>query len=257
MGTLGFSIDDPENIHVAFALAYVMISIGFVFAIGCWVTSEHINLLRKKARFAKPKKKKEARRRYLVRMNGGLIAIGFCFLVFMHYGIKIEAAKRLSTFSGTLVAANDPFIPACNGASGDEAIILVGTAAYKFARWPATLLSVKGQKRIVLDRDQNSRITFTADVFSSDGKILASLLKNTFNVNKNNIFRIERPDDSTLKVIDQWNETALLIRYLNLRQLRFDAKLYYPGVGYIDIFDRIQSLCIDLGQSGAALFGVN
>lgn len=258
MLAIGLGLDDQDAIHVAFVVAYAALTAGCVFSIGYWVSSDFIEGLRRKAKWAKkPQKKKDTKRRYLTRQYGAITGIGLIFAIFMHYGVKIEAAKRLSTFTGTLVPANDPFIPACNGATDGEAILLAGTAAYKFARWPATVLTVRGQKRIVLDRNKGGTITLTADVYSPDGKILASVLKNSFNVNRNNIFRMERPDDSTLKIIDQWNETALSIRYLNSKELQFDAKLYYPGTGYVTAFDRIQMMCIDLGHSGAGLFAVN
>jgi hypothetical protein len=186
----------------------------------------------------------ETKRRYYLWKYGMIAGILGLFIALVHYGTRIEAAKRLSTFVGKLTPANDPFEPACGGATGAEAIILIGTAAYKFEHWPATLLTVMGKKRIVLDRDDDGTITITADVYGSDGKILATVFKNTFNVNRNNIFKLERPDDSTLKIVDQWNDEALSVRYMNAKELRFDAKLYYPGAGYIDIFDRIQQLCI-------------
>jgi hypothetical protein len=252
MVAIALTLDDPEAIHATFMLAYAALTAGCIFSLGYWVTSDFMHTLRIKLKRArKPNKKKEAFRRYYSWQYGVILGICALFIVLMHYGRRIENTRRLGTFTGQLVPANDPFEPACGGATGNEAIILIGTAAYKFDHWPATLLAVNGKNRIVLDRNKSGNITLTAEVFSADGKILTDVFKNAFTINKNNIFRMERPDDSTLKIVDQNNEQALYMRYLNKTELKFEAKLYYRDYGDIDAFDRIRDLCISRVGAGS------
>jgi hypothetical protein len=242
---VGLALDDPELIHDCFMLAYIFFGSGFIFSIGYWLTSDFVQTLRTKAtRARKPNRKKEASIKYYSWQYGGAFAVCVLFGLVMYFGLRIETTRRLSTFSGKLVAADDPFVPACDGATGDEAIIFIGNAAFKFDHWPATILKVNGKERIVVNRHKNGDIELTAEIFSNDGKILSDVAKNAFNVNKNNVFRMERVDNSTLTVVDQNNETALYMRYLNKHELRFDAKLYYRDYGEIRMDQIIQSMCI-------------
>jgi hypothetical protein len=170
---------------------------------------------------------------------------------------RIELSHRLSTFDGVLIPANDPFVPACGGATGNEAILLYKTMAVKFDTWPSTLLSVNGKNRITMNRDDLQNISISAQVFSGDGKVVTGIVNNIFRINRNNVFTKDRPDESTLVVTDQNGDEALYMRYLNKREIELRAKLYYPDAGPIDILDRVQNLCIvKEGSNAGAIFGV-
>ena len=257
---LGLALDEPELIHDCFMLAYICLVVGFVFSVGYWLTSDFMQTLRTKAkRTRRPNKRRETRIKYYSWQYGVVAGVCLVFVLFMYFGLRIETTRRLSTFSGKLVPANDPFVPACGGASGDEAILLFGSAAAKFGHWPTTILKVNGRKRIVMDKDSAGTISLTAEVFSSDGKILTDVLKNAFNVNKNNIFKMERPDDSTLSIVDQNNETALYVRYKNNKEIQFDAKLYYSDSGDVAIMQQFRDPCLNMSDAGPeqSLFSVN
>jgi hypothetical protein len=258
MVAIALTLDDPESIHDAFMLAYVALIAGGICSIGYWITSDYINELRTRVRRArKPHKRKETKTRYYSWQYGVISGICLLFICLVYYGHRIETTRRLSTFTGQLYPANDPFESACGNAQGEQdGIILVGTAAYQFSHWPAVLLAVNGKNRIVLDRASNDAVTFTAEIFSTDGKILIDVLKNAFNVNKNNIFRMYRPDDSTIRVFDQNNEEAFYIRYINSKELRFRAKLYYPDYGQVDIFNRFQQICLMHFGANPTMFNV-
>ena len=56
-------------------------------------------------------------------------------------------------------------------------------------------------------------------------KIIVLIENGEFTINPNNIFKTERPDYSTLKVIDQFGTIVLNMRYANKSAMVIDAKL--------------------------------
>jgi hypothetical protein len=120
----------------------------------------------------------------------------------------------------------------------------------------AVLLRVNGNDRIILDRGADGLLSVSAQVFSNDGKIIADVFRNAFNINENNIFTKDRIDDSTLKIVDQNNEMVLYIRYINRKEIVFDAKLYYPDSGDIPILGMFHKLCMVKDAPGP-LFSIN
>ena len=251
---IGLATDDTDAISIAFKFAYVCFAIAAIYSVGYWFSSETYQDLRNRfRRTRKPIRKRAALRRFRIRNYGTCTAIILSFCIFSYFTHRIETTRRLSTFEGTLVPANDPFVEACQGATGNEAIILVRDFAVKFDHWPAVLLRVNGKDRIILDRGADGVLFVSAQIFSNDGKIIADVFRNAFNINKNNIFTKTRIDDSTLKVVDQNNEIALYIRYINRKEIVFDAKLYYPDSGDITILGMFSNLCMFKSAYGPLL----
>ena len=64
------------------------------------------------------------------------------------------------------------------------------------------------------------RISIDAKILGENGEITAEIDKNEFFINRDNCFRIKRPDASTLVVIDKRAEVVLFIRYMNPSSVR-------------------------------------
>jgi hypothetical protein len=61
--------------------------------------------------------------------------------------------------------------------------------------------------------------------------VIAILDKNKWDVDAQNVFRIRRPDKSTLIILDHQGNEALNIIYLNARAFTFTCSMKYPD-GY-------------------------
>jgi hypothetical protein len=220
-----------------------------VWGVAFWLESPA--LAKKRPRRPRPGKLKSQEKiiiynRLVRRFNawkwGGVATI--CVLL----GISIivvnnkREAKELKSLAGLLIPANDP-APQSSCTSdippGALALYLGNSVAY-VTSFPHTVIMIRGQKRLVIDRDKANRIAVTVDIFGADDRVIASIEKNKFRVNQNNYLEMERKDRSSLRVVDQYKNEVLNIRYLNPSAIKLKAILRYPGYKTIDITDKEQ-----------------
>jgi hypothetical protein len=69
-------------------------------------------------------------------------------------------------------------------------------------------------------------VSVSADVFGQDTRIVAQIVDNEFYVNPNNYFRIERPDNHTLVVYDQYAHEVLDVRVHNRTSVSVTGRFY-------------------------------
>jgi hypothetical protein len=130
-----------------------------------------------------------------------------------------QAAQETETH-GWLLPAKDPTPP--NGCSRiltvlphDELVLLMGGAGVHTARNDKfTVLQVGGCSLLSMQRATEG-IAFDADIFNEDGKLVAHIEKNEFNLSSGKYSYARRPDRSTLIVYDEQGQEALWVRYLN------------------------------------------
>lgn len=91
------------------------------------------------------------------------------------------------------------------------------------------VLATGDEPILSVTRAQHGFLSLDAKVFGPDGRILATVERNKFYINRNTIFRFERPDVHTLEVIDDRDRTALNVRFLNRHTMRVEGRLYGPG----------------------------
>ncbi len=120
----------------------------------------------------------------------------------------------------------------------DSTLIFLGSVE---TWWPASLSSVNlvsfnGQPLLTFNRIGDA-LEITALVFDKEGKIIAKIEDGEFTVNQNNYFMVERPDAHTLRVIDQRNQSALFVHYLNRRAIYITGEFYGSHGEYIGITD--------------------
>ena len=77
------------------------------------------------------------------------------------------------------------------------------------------LCSPGGRTRYLTIKRQDRGILVDATFLAPDGKIVASIKNNFFDVNPNNTLTRRRPDASTLEVIDEFGKQALKMRFMN------------------------------------------
>jgi len=94
--------------------------------------------------------------------------------------------------------------------------------------FPHTVIEVKDEQLLVINKEKE-KITISAKFFSRDGKIVAQLKDNTFYINPNNYFRIERPNDHKLILYDQETTQILNVEYMNPSVIKLLGTFYLPN----------------------------
>jgi len=112
---------------------------------------------------------------------------------------------------------------------------------------------IEGQDTHILGMKRNGNfLVLNAEVFGSDGRILASIEEGKVIVNGNNAFRWNRPDSHTIEVIDQQNQKALSVDFVNPTTVVVGGIFYSKGGGHVDI----QSDSFTVSPPGAPQSGV-
>jgi hypothetical protein len=75
-------------------------------------------------------------------------------------------------------------------------------------------LDIGGEQLLVMDRTEKG-VALSARIYDESGVIMAQLIDNRFYVNRNNTFRIDRRDPSSLAVYDLQAHEVLRVVYLN------------------------------------------
>lgn len=168
------------------------------------------------------------------------------FIMFGVIGtIYVEALQWIKTrellqLSGVLTPDNKPTPSNPCGSIPKNAIALFfGNSVCYAIRFPYIVIQV-GDKQLIVLNNINGKITISAKFFSKDGKIVAELEGNTFTINQNNYYKIERPNYHTLIVYDQENNQILNIEYLNPVVIKILGIFYSPNRPPIIINEELQ-----------------
>ena len=161
---------------------------------------------------------------------GILMMLGISISFVYSKGIE----RQLESYSDSLIPANDPDPPnQCLLNPGtqiptDATIIYWGNSTSFSNQKYLSLIQVRNRELLGMDRDARGNILVNAEVFGEDKKIIVEIHNNNFTVNQNNIFKMERPDRSSLRVVDQYNRPALSVRYLNSHAIKVLGLFYSP-----------------------------
>jgi hypothetical protein len=133
-------------------------------------------------------------------------------------------------------------------------VIFLGNSISWTQSFPHTVLR-HGNDNIIAIGKEGENIWVTAQLFSEDGKVICQIVKNQFHLNRNNLFRIERPSPHRLVVINDKLQTALDVEYINKRSVRFLGDFYSMHGAHIIITAQWQSL--GSGRMSACISGDN
>jgi hypothetical protein len=145
----------------------------------------------------------------------GLVAwvlIGAAAALFLNTKVLVESPTE-----GVLIPANDPTPPSPQPSyqiPGNALLLFLGDSLAYGTGTSMTVIRI-GDKEMLKIRRTDRGLLVTAQVFSADGRIVAEIRDNQFEINRNNFFRRARPDKHTLIVYDQQNTEVLNIRFLN------------------------------------------
>lgn|GEM_PF-4019557 len=251
-----------------FPWAYVFLSALALWALPTWLLSPYLaNLkgtLNRRSTRRNAKRLGQGKRTFWIHKWTGVL-----FMV-VFYALGVEGIRRLQLnhelelLHGWLAPSNRPD-PATrckrDWPSANAPRLYLGTSVFSAEVFPHAVVQV-GSERIMLDRDADNHIALSANLFSSDGKIVATLDHNEFTINANNYFRMSRPSLSDLTVFDQYNHEVLSLHYLNPFAIRMTGVFAYPRhksvrITQQDLYigtERIDGMCSNGATTMADVF---
>ena len=111
---------------------------------------------------------------------------------------------------GLLMPANDPDPQyRCKGVPpGASKIFLGGNLSWSDPNKQVTALSIDGQDIIVLT-EESGGFFLSANLYREDRRFVAKIVRNKFEINPNNYFKLDRPDRHELNIFDKDNRRVL------------------------------------------------
>lgn len=129
---------------------------------------------------------------------------------------SISSEPIIEQLQGKLLPSGEP-TPAtsCPQFVGNGIFILMGFVTSYVDQFPHTVLMVDDKPRLVVHREIEGAIWLSLDIFGADGKIIASLDEDGFTVRPGSYFKLTKKDKSSLRIVDEYNEEVLNVRYVN------------------------------------------
>lgn len=232
----------------SFTAARIFSVITAVWACGAWFTSSYFVVL-----------DREDRLDYWRQLAP--VALVAMFITGMFGYIH---SRELQSLKGVLYPANDktPLNP-CHKMRPSEsetyAVLILGSNAVPIKSFPHTVLEAfsrtRGRERVIsIDRDESGRLYLMLDVKSADGKLVVRMNREGFAIGRNAIFEMQRPDRSTVSVIDAFGKHVLYCRYHNTGAISITGEVSIPGSGTYPLRDsHLQNNCVEGGMADLRL----
>jgi hypothetical protein len=134
-----------------------------------------------------------------------------------------------------LIPADDqtPTAPAaCSHTSGEDFSIFFGAHnnVAVTRSFPHTVLTIHNNRVLALERLGDGSIAMNIDIRGPDGKIAFKLDSNGQTVGRNYEIYLQRPDASTLILINAFGVELLRVRYLNRRSFSVKGPIPYMDI---------------------------
>lgn len=141
------------------------------------------------------------------------------------------SSQQSSPLEGRLFPSDEstPANYCSNVVKGDGIFILMGFVTSYVDQFPHTVLMVDDKPRLVVHKESDGAVWLSLDIFGADGKIIASLDEDGFTVRPGSYFKLAKKDKSSLRIVDEYNDEVLNVRYVNPHAIWFNALLRYPG----------------------------
>lgn len=224
-----------------FQPAYVFFSAAGLWALIYWQVSDYLthklrNLRTQEQRLNHNPKQhravvafKKARRSYWLPNVLVSTVVAFSTVGCLIWTRSIETEYELSLSSGLLEPAKDadPDICAHLPILPSTFRLYVGSSRLHTDFFPYEPLVADKTPLFTIIKDEKGQIGINVDVLSSDRRtIIARIVGNRFVTNRNKYLEMQRPDKSTLIVIDQEGTKVIDIRYSNPHAIRLRGALY-------------------------------
>lgn len=143
-------------------------------------------------------------------------------------------------FHGWLTPVSDPnppIPPQCKLPKDATLVYLVSNVAWEPNNLNEVLIiACPNEDLLKVRRRKDGGLDVDAKILDERGYAVAILERGEFTVNQNNVFHTRHPDRHTLDVIDQRDQTALHIRFVNARAI-YVTGIFYCTAGKTVITD--------------------
>ena len=235
LAMLGLAVS-IEYSELPFILAYISYTIAFIWTLGCWLTSEYLNNKNPKNWIRQRRKRAtsaEFNVLYIYQWGVSLLI----FIIFLGLLVGTNSIKtqfELSQLHGWLYPSSDPIPPnRCGEIPKDSLAVFLGSSVALTRDFPHTVLTLKDEDIIILDKHDDGSLAISMNVRSEDGRVIAKFEKGEFIINQNNFLEMRRSDRSSLQIIDQHNNEVLNVRYFNPQAISISVMRTYPSVEVI------------------------
>jgi len=223
-----------------FALSYVLLAAATVWSLGALLSSSWL---------ANKKVDTKAGRPYRAWQVGtAALIVGFgIFCISKVYSIQI--GRELSEMNGVLEPANAPDPPGpCNKDHpsalklyfGGMSAVTEGEGFVMIALPPPKSNEDYDPVLLGIDRLSDGNVALHANIFDRDGKPIARIDGNHFEISRNRLLdplSPPRKDRSTIVLTDEEGNT-LQVRFVNKHSISFQGKLYVRSGTYVRIDKR-------------------
>lgn len=212
-----------------YTAAYVFYALGGLWLFGWWI-AEHPA---PKKRMGQTQWKASQLKKIRKRRTGALVSLGVS-LAFCWWTVHLQQEHRLNLSEDDLFPASEhdpPYPSRCNPSANDFKIFLGKSMAYFTGQPPYTFVTINNEPKLVIEKSR-AGLAITTDVLAEDGRtILVRIVKNHFiTTTGGEVLQRQRPDRSTLIVLDKYGNTALNVRYLNDKTIKIMGTFHYPSV---------------------------
>lgn len=238
---IGIALAVPAGASAAlFHLADLFMFLGGLWSAGYWWTSDFLNKKMPATGEQRNPRKANSAKRSMTRFNrwrwGVLSAIGLTVWLCLAGIGKLALDKELESLSGRMFPGSDPTPPnPCPERLSEDVLVIFGDNASAVDHFPHTILEVRDQPVLALDRDQSGMLVLLLEVRSQDNRIIVRLDRDGFTVNPNNYLKMIRPDRNSLIVIDQEGREVINAKYVNPRTFQIDGAVTVPSKGLVPL----------------------
>jgi hypothetical protein len=138
---------------------------------------------------------------------------------------------------GFLSPGNTPTPPnPCGPLKPGDFVLLAGGSAFHMSKEQRhmTVVRMQGKPLVWIDYDDQG-VYVSANLARADGRTVAVLRHNQFEVNTNNYYKLKRPNRHELTVIDMSGTTVLHAEFLNEQVFRIQGHFVQPGYGTLTL----------------------
>lgn len=257
-----------ESLHLPIRIlvlaTYVTFGVAFVWSVCTWLTSNRIYEMdpmhwsNKRRKNATP-----ADRLKLFIWKTGVSALILClFAFFMWATYETNLAVSLQRLNGLLIPADEPNPTDACQPNGDRLVVYMGSAvAFSTEDFPVVLLAAEQpaplppEPVLSIDRNQDGSMNLSGNLFDKDGKIVAHIERDHFDVNPNAEWKFLRHSFSDLQVFDNYNVMILNVHVYNSHAISLSGLFHGSSGSSIEVTGNPGRFCMSLtkGSKAAAL----
>ena len=220
--------------NLCFAVAFIAVILAFVIASGKWINSKKLRQTRSEIW---RRHREDQSPRWITALKiklweaSPIIGLLFLACILGYFIHERRDIFLLSQPEGVLYPATDPTpIHRCGELKDGQIVIFTGTNVWILNSFPFTVLRIKGEDRLVVNRDQDGAIRLSLDIFDARDTLVMRMDKGVFEINRYSLWKSHRQDWNTLQINDYQGTQVFKMRYMNKQAIMVDAVLRYPGV---------------------------